>query len=215
MNSGSNILIWILAVAVFASLGLSIAVLILQIRRDRVAKQSMAMKAKDKPQSVLPMPRQSGQAINIPKAQGEWQPPVWNKPSDYGDRTEALFSYDQSYNTTTTGSRTQGMHDAWQIYIKERGLSGERTYDVMVSGELLVGRSVQNGLKIDNSTVSGLQCVLIARQDCVYVGNRSNSNVTRLNGVKLEDIRPLKPGDILSLGSIQLSLLDICKFAVR
>ena len=56
-------------------------------------------------------------------------------------------------------------------------------------------------------------CVLIAGPDSLFVSNRSNSNITRHNGMRLDETRPVNPGDTLSLGSVQLTLLDIRKYA--
>ena len=188
--------------------------LILQIRRNSSGKQKQGSETRSNSQGYTPVPPpQSNQPMNVPQMQGEWKPPVWRKEDDYADHTEALFSYAQPPNRPPAGAAGQQQSDAWQIYIREKGPSGERSYEVMVRGEFPIGRSAQNGLLIDNSTVSGLQCVLIAGLDNVFVSNRSNSNITRLNGAMVNDTRPLKPGDTISIGNIQLSMLDIRKAA--
>ena len=211
----TGILIWVLVGAVLISLGLSVVALILQIRRNSPGKQKQDKQVRTNPQGYPPAPPPQSNQPQIPIAQGEWRPPVWRNEDDYADHTEALFSYAQPPNRAPAGAAGQLQSDTWQIYIREKGPSGERSYEVMVRGEFPIGRSAQNGLLIDNSTVSGLQCVLIAGLDNVFISNRSSSNITRLNGAMVTDTRPLKPGDTISIGNIQLAMLDIRKAPVR
>ena len=99
--------------------------------------------------------------------------------------------------------------NGYQVYIQETSPDGGRSYEITVNGEYPVGRSASTGMQINHPTVSGLHCVLIAGPDAVFVSNRSNTSITRLNGIPVEGTRPLKTGDTLALGDVQLTLADI------
>ena len=103
--------------------------------------------------------------------------------------------------------------NGYQIYVQETSPDGGRDYEIIVNGEYPVGRSASTGMQINHPTVSSLHCVLIAGPDAVFVSNRSNSNITKLNGMPVEDTRPLKAGDTLALGDVRLILADIRKNA--
>ena len=201
----------ILVAAVSLSLILSIVSLILQILRGRSSNKAPKSKTKANSQNSPPSSPAQGAGFNPypPQAAQAWRPPA--APVQQSNHTEPLFSAAQRPFAMGGGGTEQLQSGGYQIHIQESSPNGQRSYEIMVTGEFPVGRSASGGLQIEHSTVSGLQCVLIAGPDSVFVSNRSNSNVTRLNGVKLEDTRPLKPGDTLSLGNIQLALLDIRK----
>ncbi|MCL2151805.1 MAG: FHA domain-containing protein [Oscillospiraceae bacterium] len=209
---GSDLMAWILIAAVSLSLVLSVITLILQILRGRASKNKPDKKEKsglyDKP-PVPPVWEAGGYPYQAQAPQA-WVPPV--VPVQQGGHTEPLFSASpQSFAAPGDGGSAQ--NNGYRVYIREMSPNGERSYEIIVNGEFPVGRSPSRGLQIDNATVSGLHCVLIAGPDNVFVSNRSNSNITMLNGVRLEDTRPLKPGDSLSLGKVQLVLIDIRKNA--
>jgi len=216
MSFGNDILIWILVGAVVASMGLSVVALILQIRRGRSDKQTPVAKAKANAQPASPP--QDWQQVDAQRPPGQWKPPpppVWHNDGDFEEKTQALFTGPQAAMPIAGGMHAQPQNDTWHINIQETGPAGARSYEITVSGEFLVGRNVDRGLQIADATVSSLQCVMIAGPECVFIKNRSGSNVTRLNGVKLDDTRPLKMGDTLSMGNIQLSLQGIHKYAAR
>ena len=219
MFSGNDTLVWILVGAVIVSLGLSAVAVVLQIRRGRSKKQTPVSKAKANVQESQPVsPSQSWQPVDAKMMQGPWQPPAnlaWREDNDYEERTQALFSGPSSSRQGPGGAAGQHQGGAWQIKIQETSPTGTRAYEITVNGEFPVGRSVDKGLQIANATVSGLQCLFIAGPDCVFIKNRSESNVTRLNGVKLDDTRPLKAGDTLGIGNVSLSLQGIYRYAAR
>ena len=197
--------------AVALSLILSVITLIMQILRGRSPKQKSGKKGKAGAKNKSPNQSQQGMGNNpypAPPPQ-VWIPPV--NPVVQENHTEPLFSGASQYSPMPGGAGGHAQYGGYQVSIKETAPMGERSYEIMVSGEFSIGRSSSNGLQIDHSTVSGSQCVLIAGPDCVFVSNKSNSNVTLLNGAKLTDTRPVKPGDSLHLGKVQLYLLDIRK----
>ena len=214
---GSDILTWVLIAVVIVSLGLSLATLILQIRRGSTGRQTPIVKAKEaQQQRQPPTPPQHDIELRYPSpAHRSWQPPAPTGENDSSNDTEALFSSDPK-PFATVGDKTEHLlRNEYRIQIKETSPHDERDYEVTVNGELSVGRSKTSGLHISHPTVSGLQCILIAGPDSLFISNKSNSNTTRLNGVKLGDTRSLKPGDTLSLGKVQLSLIGIHRYAER
>ena len=206
----NELLSWIVMGAVALSLILSIITLILQILRGRSPKQKSGKKGKAGLIDGSSISQQ-GMGINpypAPPPQA-WIPPV--NPVVQENHTEPLFSAASQYSPMPGGVGGPAQYSGYKVSIKETAPMGERSYEVIVSGEFPIGRSPSNGLQIDDSTVSGSQCVLIAGPDCVFVSNKSNSNITLHNGAKLTDTRPLRPGDTLYLGKVQLYLLDIRK----
>ena len=211
MLQGFDTITLILVIAVVVAVGLSAAALVVQIRRSRAGKQKVDKKSKaNEAQGFSAAPRQD---VNVRPQEIQ---PLWplnaasgGRPDGDYDRTEALFTSGRESASPFGSAPTRPEIDSWMLQIVEKGPTGERSYSFKVSGEVSVGRSPTSGLHIDEKTVSGLQCVLIAGKDGVFVNNRSNSNITRLNGVRIEDTRPLKPGDTLDVGSVQLSLMDI------
>ena len=205
----NELLSWIIMGAVALSLILSVITLILQILRGRASKQKSGKKGKAGAKNKSPNQSQQGMGNNpypAPPPQA-WIPPV--NPVVQENHTEPLFSAAPQYSAMPGGAGGNALYSGYQVSIKETAPMGERSYDVTVNGEFPIGRTQSNGLLIDHSTVSGLQCMLIAGPDKVFVTNKSNSNVTLLNGAKLTDTRPVKPGDTLSLGKVQLVIVGI------
>ena len=205
---GNELLTWILIAAVFLSLILSVVALILQIQRGRPQKTKQKKKEKSNAQTMSSQQTYSSNPYT-PQQPQAWVPPV--TPVAQSSHTEPLFSASpQSY--ATPGNTTEQLQSGgYHIYMKETTPMGERNHEITVNGEFPIGRAPSRGLQIDLSTVSRLQCVLISGPDNVFVSNRSTSNISLLNGIKLEDTRSLKPGDTLSFGNVQLTLLSIGK----
>ena len=205
---GNGLLTWILIAAVSLSLALSIVTLILQILRTRSQNNTPGKKTKHKAEPFPSAQEPPANHYPSPTPQA-WIPPVI--PVQHSNHTEPLFSArQQSY--TMPGNATEHLqNNGYHIYIRETSPMGERNYEIKVIGEFPVGRSVVGGLQIDQSTVSRLQCMLIAGPDSVFVSNKSSSNISLLNGTKLTNTQPLKPGDTLSFGNIQLTMLNINK----
>jgi len=208
----------ILVTAVTISLGLSVTTLILQIRRNRPRGQTpiAIAKAGRKKKSPAPPPAATGYSAPYPPmASAAWHTPVAPARNDTGGHTEPLFPSEPQL-PPDRGDQTEHIrNDVYLLYVRETSPDGEKDHEISVFGVLSVGRAASCGLQINHSTVSGQQCVLISGPDSLFVSNRSNSNITRLNGTKLEDTVPLKAGDTLGLGSVQLVLMDIRKYAIH
>ena len=62
--------------------------------------------------------------------------------------------------------------------------------------ELLIGRSPGCALRIPDETVSRVHAVISSSDDGHQIANRS-ANGTKVNGVRIETVTPLRPGDII------------------
>jgi len=217
-NGGDNILSMILIVAVAVSLCLSVTSLVLQLRKKRPGGKEPAEKVNESKQGnpPAPPPINSGYSGAFPlHAPAPWKAPP-PAMQDARGHTEALFAPQSQYWAAAAGDKNEQMRTGeYLVNIRETSPEGEKNHEIAVCGELTVGRAASNGIQIDNTTVSGLQCVLIAGPDGVFVSNRSGANITKLNGVKLAQTLPLKAGDTLGLGSVQLSLVSIRKYVSR
>ena len=213
--SENSTLIWALVAVVIASLALSLIMLIQIVRRSRSKKQAAIEKAEAQQQFVPPKSPYAGNVYpQTPPyrapSPGVWEPPDGNDPFN---RTEALFSSGPQFPSAPGDSTEHLMDNAYSIYIRETSPENVRDYEITVVGELSVGRSAYSGLYIDHPTVSGTQCIIVAGPSNVFVSNKSNSNITQLNGVRVDDMCPLRPGDTLILGRVQLYLMGISKYA--
>ena len=215
LSLNGGILPWILIGAVIISLGLSVATMIVQISKNRASSRQPPAKPPSQPwgMPVAPPQYESPAAQQPPPQVQSWRPPAPPHMHEDSNRTEPLFASKARQYASDNSSYAQAQAGAFRMFIRESSPDGERNHEVTVNGELPVGRSASSGLCINHQTVSGLQCVFIAGPDSVFVSNKSGSNITRLNGAKLDDTRPLKPGDTLGLGNVQLSIVDIRKNA--
>src|SRR4029077_13824737 len=64
------------------------------------------------------------------------------------------------------------------------------------SRTLLVGRSADNDIPLDDDFASGHHARLEPRRDGVWVSDAGSTNGTYVNGTKLAKPRRLKPGDV-------------------
>ena len=232
INVDNITLTWILLVAAALSLAISVTTFILQLRQSHqrgqtpiaMAKANRQKKRRDRPPSVTgtnsPYQTMYTQPSHMnpgypPYASEPWRSPAPPFQNDTSGQTEPLFS-SVPQPAVIIGDKTEQIrNDVYRVLIRESSPEGTKESEIMVCGKFAIGRSVTSGLVINNTTVSGVQCVLIAGPDCIFAINRSSSNVTRLNGIKLEGTRPVKVGDTLNLGSVQLLLLDIQKYATN
>ena len=228
MNPFDNIdtLGWVLLAVVVLSLAFSVVALIIQFTRKRSqntppqgpgAHQHPYGAAPNMPQPPIqqhpvPPPPVPPTLTPPPPAYPPSHQPWQEIPEDKFDQTMSLFS-DSLHPSNVAVNAGQARGSGYRVSMREISEKGARNYEVTVDGEFHIGRLGTNHLQIGNATVSGLQCVLTPSQDGVYITNRSNSNITLLNGAKLVDMRALKPGDTLHLGKVQIMILDIGKNA--
>ena len=69
-----------------------------------------------------------------------------------------------------------------------------------------LGRKLTNGVVLDDATVSGEHAILYLRDGQWYVRDAGSTNGTLVNGQDVVAPSPVRPGDVLQLGGVQLRL---------
>jgi hypothetical protein len=69
-----------------------------------------------------------------------------------------------------------------------------------------IGRKLTNGIVLDDPTVSGEHAVLYLQDDSWYLRDAGSTNGTLVNGEDVVAPAPVQPGDLLTLGGVQLRL---------
>lgn len=72
------------------------------------------------------------------------------------------------------------------------------------SRTLLVGRSADNDIPLDDDFASARHARLEPRRDGVWVSDAGSTNGTYVNGAKLSKPQRLKPGDVIRVGNTDL-----------
>jgi len=210
----NSVLTWILIIAVILSLGFSAAALVIQIRRNNRQKKASSTTVK------LDDSNRQGEPCHTPQQQPDYyaeqmQPQRENLvyQDDYDDsneKTQSLFSSNRKpANVIDTSPGLLVSNRNYKVHISETAPAGVRTYEVIVDGIFSIGRAGANNLIIEDSTVSGQQCVLTANTNGVFIENKSGSNITQLNGAALSNISQLKTNDIIKIGKVQLLIINI------
>lgn len=86
----------------------------------------------------------------------------------------------------------------------------EKTYELK-DNEIAIGRSSDNSIDINESKVSKEHCKIEKNPDGYKIRDLSSLNGTSLNGVLLKEEIPhiLKEGDVVSVGSARISVVEI------
>jgi len=188
--SGNSTLIWVLVAFAVISLALSTTAFIVQLRRNRKAKKKTEGNSTKDSSSAKTL-----EDINLVKA--SWKLPEKQRSKrESNDYTEVLFP-SQLPNVDSGDTK-------WEIALRESGPDYEAEHRFKVDKLLPIGRTLSEGFIVKHKTVSGLQCILSATADGVLVENKSESNITRLNGSLLDDPKYIKQGDVLNIGKVQL-----------
>ena len=69
-----------------------------------------------------------------------------------------------------------------------------------------LGRKLTNGIVLDDATVSGEHAILYLREGEWFVRDAGSTNGTLVNGQDVVAPSPVRPGDVLQLGGVQLRL---------
>ena len=80
-----------------------------------------------------------------------------------------------------------------------------RAFDLKVD-KTTIGRVEDNVFQIPEPSVSSHHCEILLRGNDVVVKDLNSTNGTFINGEKVSDESPLKPGQILRLGQIEMRL---------
>jgi len=93
-----------------------------------------------------------------------------------------------------------------KLVVLTEGLKG-RSYDLNVE-KTTVGRVEDNAIHIPEGSVSSYHCEILLRGTDVFVKDLNSTNGTFVNGKQVQAEGPLKPGQILRLGSVELRFED-------
>ncbi len=76
----------------------------------------------------------------------------------------------------------------------------------LTHGDVLLGRAATCHVAIDEMMVSRVHAKIVVTEDAVIVRDMGSTNGVFVNGARIERPTPLREGDILSLGAVDLSI---------
>lgn len=83
----------------------------------------------------------------------------------------------------------------------------ERNWRGILRYSLVIGYSEEADICISyDRSVSRKQCELICERDKFYIINHSRSNITKLNGKRIEGKMPVRNGDLITMGRVEVRL---------
>ena len=91
-----------------------------------------------------------------------------------------------------------------KLVVLSEGLTG-RSYELKVDSTT-VGRVEDNAFQIPEGSVSSHHCEILIKNGQVSVKDLNSTNGTFINGQQVAGEAPLKPGQILRLGTIEMRL---------
>lgn len=90
-----------------------------------------------------------------------------------------------------------------KLVVLSEGLTG-RTYELKVE-KTTIGRLEDNAFQVSEQSVSSHHCEVLLKGSDVVVKDLDSTNGTFINGEKITE-KPLKPGQILRLGQVEMRL---------
>jgi pSer/pThr/pTyr-binding forkhead associated (FHA) protein len=90
-----------------------------------------------------------------------------------------------------------------KLVVLSAGMTG-RTHE-LVGDKTTIGRVEDNTFQIAEPSVSSHHCEVLLRGDKIVVRDLNSTNGTFLNGEKISEA-PIKPGQVLRLGQIEIRL---------
>ena len=82
-------------------------------------------------------------------------------------------------------------------------------------GKVVIGRSPECDIKIDNPAISRKHSVIEFKGEDYILSDLGSSNGTFINGERLSDPTPLKPGDVIGLAKFELQFQDASRAEVE
>lgn len=74
----------------------------------------------------------------------------------------------------------------------------------LVSNRIFIGRSSDNGIHLNNETVSGKHAVIVKREDEILIQDTGSTNGTFLNEEEVKGRQLLKQGDLIRFGKVEM-----------
>jgi pSer/pThr/pTyr-binding forkhead associated (FHA) protein len=103
----------------------------------------------------------------------------------------------------TTDNRRHQNRPMAKLVVLSEGLTG-KSYELKVD-KTTIGRMEDNSFQISEPSVSSHHCEVLLRGKDVVVKDLNSTNGTFINGEKVAE-SPLKPGQILRLGQVEMRL---------
>lgn len=103
--------------------------------------------------------------------------------------------------------------DEYTIAIKD--IRSARSWRFAVKDRLVIGRGSDCDLVLEDERVSHKHVQISATDDGLYVRNISNTNGLKVNGQRIDQEIPLKPGDELRIGHEELLIDSISSLSGR
>src|SRR5215471_16335525 len=91
-----------------------------------------------------------------------------------------------------------------KLVVLSEGLTG-KSYELKAD-KTTIGRLDDNNFQISEGSVSSHHCEVLLRGKDVVIKDLSSTNGTFVNGERVTSEAPLKPGQILRLGQIEMRL---------
>lgn len=78
----------------------------------------------------------------------------------------------------------------------------------LVDKSFTIGKSASNSLMIDDASVQEFHAEIIQKGDEIVLHDRSTKPTIKINGTLLKGKSPIKAGDVITLGNVELELVD-------
>ncbi|KJU87201.1 membrane protein containing Forkhead-associated [Candidatus Magnetobacterium bavaricum] len=86
-------------------------------------------------------------------------------------------------------------------------MSKNKTYDANLVNRIIIGRNKSKcDLLIADEEISSIHCELIREANNVYIRDLGSTNGTSVNGVQIKERFKLTPGDLISLGQLEMRI---------
>lgn len=124
-------------------------------------------------------------------------------PSKAGTPKTGAFAGGYGDTEILGGDAAPGAEGILCVRIRDAS-HAEQVWDLPLSMTITVGRVTECQICVADESMSRQQCLIYLVENVPTIENRSNSNITRLNGEQLSVPRPLKAGDKIKCGRVTL-----------
>lgn len=89
------------------------------------------------------------------------------------------------------------------------------SWTLTIDRNMLIGRSENCAIRLDDKSVSREQCKIVVENAGIVAVNLSRSNLTKINGTRINDKALLHPGDVIGCGRVSLRVDLIQKLSAE